>query len=682
MQSSLFRLVLLVILALGVLLLLRPGTMSQLRTLAENFSSRHSSGGQTPPDDRQPAAPSSITVTPPPITATAPAALLGQSGRPNSGESGETNVCDDARGAEPEPWPPPLEITVPPLGPDGQPVGEKQVEDGPDLVAAAKELSESPTPPPNNALNPLRDIPPPPVEQNGGPTALPQDAGFAPAAPSIDLPPPPNQPPPADRPPSDHTADAYRPAPVSPQVASGPIQEAPPASRPQAPPSYVPPLLEPIRTARLDPRGPSSSPGAPGSGTALDAGGSAGTLGGPAASATDPHPTTSPDAAGPIPGIPGPAPGAANVAPGAANLTPAAPGSAASGPSTPGSVSSGDLPASDKQLCKGAEKVAQVGSQVILASDLNVAFNTWVENQKKSKKPLTPEQIRQYRTDIEVTLLKQMTEEIVIYQDVVRQVPEEGLKHVREKVAEVFETEELPKRIKNAGVGSRAEFDEKLEKMGTSLEREKRTYIQSLVAQQWLHQQIKSDDETFTPEEIFAYYREHIAEFEHPARVKWEELMVRKSRHPNRDQALGLLGRLGNQVFDGAKFSEVARAGSEGATARDGGLHDWTAKGSLVSEALEGAIFSLPMGQLSRIIETDLGYHIVRVMERQDQSVTPFLEAQVDIRKKITEQRKKKQIDEYLAKLHARTPVWTKYDALIAQQQKASQKDSPLLFER
>jgi parvulin-like peptidyl-prolyl isomerase len=148
--------------------------------------------------------------------------------------------------------------------------------------------------------------------------------------------------------------------------------------------------------------------------------------------------------------------------------------------------------------------------------------------------------------------------------------------------------------------------------------------------------------------------------------------MVRKSRHPGRDEAVGLLGHMGNQVLDGAKLNEVARAGSEGSTACDGGLHDWTNKGSLVSNTLENAIFSLPVGQLSQIIETDTGYHIVRVIQRQDESVTPFLEAQVEIRNKIVRQRKQKQIDEYIAKLHERTPVWTKFDALIAQQQKAS----------
>jgi parvulin-like peptidyl-prolyl isomerase len=512
-------------------------------------------------------------------------------------------------------------------------------------------------PPPDNSL---RDLPPPPGQNSGfaplpqdaGQPRVPQDAGFAAAGPNAGFPPPnpPDRPPPpGDRPLDNRSADAYRPAPVSPPVASGPIREPPAASRPQESQSYIPALLEPIRVASLDPNGPSR---------AAESAGASGGL----------------PSAGPPPDRQSPPSGAAGLA-SALNDSPGAPGSASAlGGSPAAGPTTGPPPASasDKQLCKGAEKVAQVGSQVILASDLNVAFNIWVENQKKSKKPLPPDQIAQHRAELEVSLLREMTEEIMVYQDIVRQVPEEALKGVRDKVSEVFETEELPKRIKNAGAASRGELEEKLEKLGTSLEREKRTFTQTMLAQQWLQQQVKKDDETFTPEEIFNYYRQHTAEFEHTARVKWEELMVRKSRHPRRDEAVGLLGHLGNQVLDGAKLNEVARTGSEGSTARGGGLHDWTSKGSLVSETLENAIFSLPVGQLSQIIETDLGYHIVRVVERQDQSITPFAEAQVEIRNKIVRQRKKKQMDDYLAKLHDRTPIWTKYDTLMAQQPKSS----------
>ena len=54
--------------------------------------------------------------------------------------------------------------------------------------------------------------------------------------------------------------------------------------------------------------------------------------------------------------------------------------------------------------------------------------------------------------------------------------------------------------------------------------------------------------------------------------------------------------------------------------------------------------------------------HIVRVVEREPAGRVPFLEAQVGIRENLLEERRKAASDEYLAKLKARTPVWTVFD--------------------
>ena len=54
--------------------------------------------------------------------------------------------------------------------------------------------------------------------------------------------------------------------------------------------------------------------------------------------------------------------------------------------------------------------------------------------------------------------------------------------------------------------------------------------------------------------------------------------------------------------------------------------------------------------------------HIVRVIEREEVSVTPFREAQVGIRKKIVRKKMEERFREYMAKLEAQIPVWTIFD--------------------
>ena len=49
-----------------------------------------------------------------------------------------------------------------------------------------------------------------------------------------------------------------------------------------------------------------------------------------------------------------------------------------------------------------------------------------------------------------------------------------------------------------------------------------------------------------------------------------------------RDHAWNKLAAMGNEVFGGRSFAEVAREKSEGPTASSGGSYDWTTKGALV----------------------------------------------------------------------------------------------------
>ena len=105
--------------------------------------------------------------------------------------------------------------------------------------------------------------------------------------------------------------------------------------------------------------------------------------------------------------------------------------------------------------------------------------------------------------------------------------------------------------------------------------------------------------------------------------------MVRIDKYPSKAEAYAALARMGTQVvLAGRPLAEVAKAQSDGLTAGNGGQRDWTTKGSLVAEELDRALFGLPIGQLSPILESNSGFHIIRVIERQDAMRTPFADAQ------------------------------------------------------
>jgi hypothetical protein len=229
--------------------------------------------------------------------------------------------------------------------------------------------------------------------------------------------------------------------------------------------------------------------------------------------------------------------------------------------------------------------------------------------------------------------------------------------------------------MKREKVTSQADLETALLAKGSSLDRERKIFQEQFIAQQWAQQQIKPDGEEITHQDMIDWYQSHIKEFEQQPRVRWEELAITFARHPNHDEAWATLAALGNRVLAGAPLAEVARSASDGATASQGGKWDWTHRDSLDSKAINDALFTLPANQLSPILESTDGLHIIRVVERQDLTRTSFLDAQKDVKEKIHKERFEKKYKEYVEELRKKFPIWTVFDASLAPPKSADDDD-------
>jgi len=322
---------------------------------------------------------------------------------------------------------------------------------------------------------------------------------------------------------------------------------------------------------------------------------------------------------------------------------------------------------------KGTEIVGRVGPEVILAVEVSSGMDDLIQ-QNKDRMP--PEELQRQVRMLMRQRLKNHIETKLIFLDAKQSIPEENFPNVEKSLGDHFEESELEKLLKRAKVQTRRELDQKFRQIGSSIEREKRAFMQRTLAQQWMRQKVKHDEEV-TYDQMLDYYYEHMDDFRHPARARWEELVVSFSKHPDKAAARAAISWMGNQVQDGIPLAAVAKEHSDGATAAGGGRRDWTTKGSLVSEAVDGALFGLPLGQLSPILESKRGYHIVRVTQREPAYCTPFLKAQAEIEPKIRQRRTRKLMQEYLADLQERYPIWTIFDEPSAAQQTAGRGRPP-----
>ncbi|WP_158261036.1 MULTISPECIES: peptidyl-prolyl cis-trans isomerase [Pirellulaceae] len=319
-----------------------------------------------------------------------------------------------------------------------------------------------------------------------------------------------------------------------------------------------------------------------------------------------------------------------------------------------------------EDLFEPARIVAIVNGEPILAGDILGPVNQMIEEKMASLTPeqresVAPEEIKQFKEQALKQMLPGLIDIKVVYLDFLRAVPSDRMEEMQGMLGKNYEEYQLETDMKNAGVNTPAELDMKLRGMGGSLEKKKRQFVEKLVAQQQIQRKIRKDEEV-THQQMLDYYNEHAQEYEKLAKVKWEQLMVKFSEFPNRQAAWEAMASMGNQVLRGAPLNAVAKRESQGIKASSGGQYDWTRQGSLKNETVDRAIFSLPIGELSPIIESPEGFHIVRVTEREDAGMVPFTKAQVEIKEKIQNERRQEQMQIYIKDVKSKAQVWTIFD--------------------
>ncbi|HMP05647.1 MAG TPA: peptidylprolyl isomerase [Lacipirellulaceae bacterium] len=344
------------------------------------------------------------------------------------------------------------------------------------------------------------------------------------------------------------------------------------------------------------------------------------------------------------------------------------------GPADPVEVAGADAsPTTNPVPIDGAEVIARVDGQVVLASDLLWQVNHLIANANAKQvaaggPPLPEDQIDLARRELIARLLPGLIDTKLLYADFCRKIPAENLPKIEESIGKPFEEIEVPRLIEMLNVKDRTELDAALRRHGTSLKDVQRQFMEKTIATEWLKQRLPKRS-PITYEALLAYYQDHPREFEVEAEVDWEELMVRFDRcGGDRREAWRQLCEMGNEVWQsalanpelrGPAFAAVARARSHGATASEGGVHKDTTLGALRCEALNEALATLQIGQMSDGIESEVGFHIVRVLRRTEAGRRPFTEAQGDIRRLLENEQRQSELDAELQKLRSSARAWT-----------------------
>ncbi len=283
--------------------------------------------------------------------------------------------------------------------------------------------------------------------------------------------------------------------------------------------------------------------------------------------------------------------------------------------------------------------VARVEGTEITGAMLNQQLNALIQQYSMQ---IPPEQLQQLRP-----MLRQQAVESLINQDLLlREALRQGVTPTEAEID--AQIEEIV-----AQFPSRAEFESQLGMAGMTMDTLREDIRGNLKIQKLVEGQFPPDIEA-TDEEIETFYFENLDQFEQPEQIEASHILIQTTpgeTEESRAAKRGQLEALRERIEEGEDFAELAREASEDVGSADRGGHlGFFGRGQMIPE-FEEAAFALEPGELSEIVETQFGYHLIQVSDKRDAGTAPLEEVSEQIGMFLTGQRQQEVIGAYLTRL-------------------------------
>jgi peptidyl-prolyl cis-trans isomerase C len=166
-----------------------------------------------------------------------------------------------------------------------------------------------------------------------------------------------------------------------------------------------------------------------------------------------------------------------------------------------------------------------------------------------------------------------------------------------------------------------------------------------------------------TEAEVRAFYDKNPDKFKQNETVKASHILIgvdSKATADEKVKAREKAEKLQKEVAGGADFAALAKGNSTCPSASQGGDLGFFGKGQMVP-AFEKAAFALKPGEISPVVETQFGYHIIKLTEKKPASEVDFK----DVKAKIEEFLKGQKVNEAIQKYIAETKKTAKIEILL-----------------
>jgi peptidyl-prolyl cis-trans isomerase C len=183
--------------------------------------------------------------------------------------------------------------------------------------------------------------------------------------------------------------------------------------------------------------------------------------------------------------------------------------------------------------------------------------------------------------------------------------------------------------------------------------------VNSLIDQEILPGVVVTDEESNT------FYQKNKKKFNRPESVRVSHILIKldKDASPEDEAAAKQkMEEIKNRLSNGEDFAELARAYSNCPSAGNGGDLGYIVRGQTVPE-FEQCAFGLEQpGQISQVIKTSFGFHILKLGQKRSASTVPYEEAKEAINRYLKNQKLNEKLEEYVRNLYAKAEIESRLD--------------------
>ncbi|MHC4169311.1 MAG: peptidylprolyl isomerase [Planctomycetota bacterium] len=225
----------------------------------------------------------------------------------------------------------------------------------------------------------------------------------------------------------------------------------------------------------------------------------------------------------------------------------------------------------------------------------------------------------------------------------------------------VIADEEVRSRIEQMAAAQGmtvAAFVENMKRNGRTLEGIRREVRAGLARDKFLAAQWEGKINV-TEDDAKKYYDENTEEFKVPEQVRASHILIWPESAGDAEamaKAKTKAEELLAQIKDGADFAELARLHSDCQSASKGGDLEFFPRGKM-TPPFEKVAFELEVGELSDVVETEYGFHIIKVTDHVGPGVVSFEQTREKIIEALTQAKQIEFVDEYLNKLRAEAEI-------------------------